>query len=147
MIRRKKGEPEKNPGRAPSDTSSVSSDEIIDMEVEAEDVFPEINEDWSEQESQPEREKDEDTSKQEEQNKEEGWTKNKGKKRPAPKSAPKDVLTQQNRSFEKDLLQAMDLSMKYMDEAKEKAESDKADIQKAVEMSLKESKDDRRRHG
>merc|ERR1711974_452843 len=38
-----KGEPEKNPGRAPSDTSSVSSDEIIDMEVEAEDVFPEIN--------------------------------------------------------------------------------------------------------
>ena len=66
-----KGEPEKNPGRAPSDTSSVSSDEIIDMEVEAEDVFPEINE-----ESQPEREKDEDLSKQKEQDKEEGWTKN-----------------------------------------------------------------------
>merc|ERR1711974_71910 len=78
-------------------------------------------------------------SKQEEQNKEEGRTKAKGKKRPAPKSAPKDVLTQQNRSFEKDLLQAMDLSMQYMDKAKEKAESDRADIQKAVEMSLKDS--------
>merc|ERR1712020_308447 len=53
-----RGEPEKNPGRAPSDTSSVSSDEIIDMEVEAGDIFPEIKAGWSEGESQPEHGKD-----------------------------------------------------------------------------------------
>merc|ERR1712015_160927 len=101
-----KGEPEKNPGRAPSGTSSVSSEENMDTETDIENINTACSGNGAHSECWPDKciqvppESSPGTKKESKGD----WTLVKGRKRPAPAPSPKDVILEQlTSSYEEDL--------------------------------------------
>merc|ERR1712015_279886 len=129
-----KGEPEKNPGRAPSGTSSVSSEETMDTDAGVEKIDAACSGKEIHSECWPDKciQVPPDSTKESKGD----WKFVKGRKRPAPAASPKDIiLNQLTSSYEEDLTEAMDLSRRHLDDEKD----EDADLEEAVERSLRET--------